>query len=91
MRQVGHVCCLWNHERRQLGDQEKRDGKSRERERKKELDTYEIGVKTKIPKLRQKYFLCKTAYLEWKMWLQGSFLAPVTISSRQIIQTLSEA
>lgn len=30
-------------------------------------------------------------YLEWKMWLQGNFLAPVTISSRQMIQTLSEA
>lgn len=29
--------------------------------------------------------------LEWKMWLQGSFLAPVTISSRQMMQTLSEA
>lgn len=25
------------------------------------------------------------------MWLQGSFLAPVTISSRQMMQTLSEA
>lgn len=25
------------------------------------------------------------------MWLQGSFLAPVTISSRHMIQTLSEA
>lgn len=32
-----------------------------------------------------------TTYLEWKMWLQGNFLAPVTISSRQMIQTLSEA
>lgn len=30
-------------------------------------------------------------HLEWKMWLQGSFLAPVTISSRQMMQTLSDA
>lgn len=30
-------------------------------------------------------------HLVWKMWLQGSLLAPVTISSRQMIQTLSIA
>lgn len=31
------------------------------------------------------------SHLVWKMWLQGSLLAPVTISSRQIMQTLSIA
>lgn len=31
------------------------------------------------------------SHLVWKMWLQGSLLAPVTISSRQMMQTLSIA
>lgn len=31
------------------------------------------------------------SHLVWKMWLQGSLLAPVTISSRQMMQTLSTA
>lgn len=30
-------------------------------------------------------------HLVWKMWLQGKRLAPVTISSRQMMQTLSMA
>lgn len=30
-------------------------------------------------------------HLVWKMWLQGRRLAPVTISSRQMMQTLSAA
>lgn len=41
---VGHVCCLWNHDRKQL---------------------------------------------VWNMWLQGSFLQPVVISSRHMMHTLS--
>ena len=41
---VGQVCCLWNHDRKQL---------------------------------------------VWNMWLQGSFLQPVVISSRHMMHTLS--
>lgn len=76
MRHVGQVCCLWNQERRQLWG--KWDNKTYYKKQKKLFGFLNISES-------------KWIYLEWKMWLHGSFLAPVTISSRQMMQTLSEA
>jgi len=85
MRQVGHVCWRWNHDRRQLGRRRVALNHAARCRRRRPLPP-------KPPKRRgggaPAPFL---AHLVWKMWLHGRRLAPVTISSRQMMQTLSTA
>lgn len=77
MRQVGQVCCRWNQERRQLGEDQAMVSRS-------------LGVclPEPLPGVQAPQGI---SHLVWKMWLQGSLLAPVTISSLQMMQTLSMA
>lgn len=75
---MGHVCCRWNQERRQLGV---KTGNGQQVPR--VLTSGACPPDVQAPQ--------GPSHLVWKMWLQGSLLAPVTISSRQIMQTLSMA
>lgn len=76
IRQVGQVCCRWNQEAQAAGGQTRQ---------------WLAGPWDSASQSHPDGQALGLSHLVWKMWLQGSLLAPVTISSRQIMQTLSIA